>query len=145
MARQEVDVHHRTVGEVIDLIEAGYVGHSRTRTDVNENPIRCQELAPSLHLTGGHEPRMRFKDMAVLQTFKRPLDPAIGKPDDVILARFDALHIDFDVTGAEAILRTAAGHMRGICTGDQGFGRCAARVDAGAAEATALDDGDPHA
>jgi hypothetical protein len=44
-----------------------------------------------------------------------------------------------------AIVSTAAGHVRGICTGDQGFRRCAARVDAGATETTAFDDGDLRA
>ena len=37
MLRHEVDVHHRDVGEVGHLIEAGHLGHQRPAADVDED------------------------------------------------------------------------------------------------------------
>src|SRR5580704_393364 len=58
VARQEVDVHHRSVGEVIDLIEARNLGHIRASTDIDENPVGRKDLAANLYLTWRYEPRM---------------------------------------------------------------------------------------
>src|SRR5262249_12252616 len=44
--------------------------------------------------------------------------------------------------GREAVVRAASRGVDGVGAGDQGLGRRAACVDAGAAEAAALDDGD---
>ena len=62
----------------------------------------------------------------------------------MILARLDALHIDFDVTGAESVIGSAAGDVGGVGARDQRFRWCAAGIDAGAAEASAFDDGNFH-
>src|SRR6202034_3946235 len=104
----------------------------RTSTNIDENPVGCQDLAASLHLARRNESRMVFIDPAVLQIFERSLDPAIGKLDDMILACFDALHIDLDVAGAEAVVGAAAREVGGVGARDQGFRRCAARVDTSA-------------
>src|SRR5271165_4307927 len=87
---------------------------------------------------------MAFMDLAVLQASERPLDAAVGKADDVILARFDTLHIDRDVPGAEPVIGSAAREVGGVGACDQRFRRSTADIDAGPTEASAFDDGNFH-
>jgi hypothetical protein len=87
---------------------------------------------------------MAFIDLAVLQAFERSLDAAVGKANDVILARFDTLHIDLDVPGAESVVGSPAREVGGVGARDQRFRGCTAGIDAGAAEASAFDDGNFH-
>jgi hypothetical protein len=112
--------HH--VGEVIDLIKARDVRHRRASTDIDDNRSDVRTSLPAC--TSGGDTNGAWA--SVRQIFEGTLDPAIGKTDDMIPARFDALHIDFNVAGAEAIVGTAADHVRGIRTRDQGFRRCSA-------------------
>ena len=58
----------------------------------------------------------------------------------------DARHVDADVAGDHhAIVGGATGQVGGVGAGDEGFGRGAPGVDAGAADQVAFDDGDGEA
>ena len=72
---------------------------------------------------------------------QRLLDAAVGEAQHIVLARLDLPHVDGDgAWDRNAVISGAAGEMRGIGTRHQRLGRRAAGVDAGAAEAVALDD-----
>ena len=58
-----------------------------------------------------------------------------------LFARFDALHIDLDITGGESKLCTTARHVNSPGAGDHGFGGHTTYVHAGAAKVAAFDDG----
>src|SRR6185312_7804211 len=90
-----------------------------------------------------HEAAVTLVDGAVLAALERSFDAPGRLADDVVLAGLDAFHVGLDLAGAgEAVVRAAARHMHGVGARDHGLGRRAAGVDAGAAEAVALDDGD---
>ena len=74
------------------------------------------------------------------------LDALVRDLDDRVLPRLDRLHVDPDRPfDHHPELRGAARDVGGAGARDQGLGRDAAVVDAGAAEALALDDRDPLA
>ena len=92
-----------------------------------------------------NEARAALVDGAVLQSLERSLDAPGGAARHVILAGLDPLHVHLDLAGSEAIVRATPRHVHRVGARDQRLGRRAAGVDAGAAEAAALDDGDPLA
>ena len=61
MTRQEVDVYHRAVGEVIDLIKAGNVRRRRTRAEIDDDMTGCRDLTANLHLARRHELRVALR------------------------------------------------------------------------------------
>src|SRR5262249_9708090 len=73
-------------------------------------------------------------------------DAARGEAEHVVLALLDFFHVDRDGTvDLDAVFACAPRHMRNIGAGDKCLGRRATGVDAGSAEAIALDDGNAHA
>jgi hypothetical protein len=146
MPRQEIDVQHRAVGEVVDLVEAGDVGHGGAAADIDEDLVGAEHLRPDRDLVRRHEARLALVDGAVLELLHRSLDALAGAAGDGVLARLDLLHVDRDLAAdGEAVVRAAPGHVHGIGAGDQRLGGRAAGVDAGAAETAALDDRHLHA
>ncbi len=146
MPGQEIDVHHRAVGEIVDAVQTGDRGRRGAAAHIDEDPIGAQDRRADLHLARRHEARMPLVDAAIFQALERSFDARVGETHHVVLPRLDALHIDFDLaTGAESVVGAAARKARGIGARDQSLGRRASCIDAGAAEPIALDDGDCHA
>src|SRR6266404_451173 len=49
MPRQVVDVQHRAVGEIVDRVQTGDVGHHRPAADIDEDPVGAQDLRADLN------------------------------------------------------------------------------------------------
>src|SRR5260370_33621207 len=146
MPRQEIEVHHGAVGEIVDLVQTRDLRHRRPAAHIYEDPVGGQDLRADLDLARRHEARMALVDAAILEASERSLDAAVGETGHVCLARLDALHVDFDLTAnVETVVGAATRHVRGIGARDQSLGGRASGVDAGAAEAIALDARDFHA
>src|SRR5882757_2855483 len=146
MPRQEIEVHHRAVGEIVDAVQAGDFRHGGPAAHIDEDPVGAQDFRADLDLTRRHEARVAAVDAGILEGRKRSLDTAVGETDDVVFPRLDALHVDLDLAaGAETEVGAAPRGVHGIGAGDQGLGGRAAGIDAGAAKAIALDDRDLHA
>src|SRR5207249_10615085 len=68
-------------------------------------------------------------------------DALIGLPDDLVLARLDARHVDGDAAvDHDAEIAAAAREMCGACARDQRLRRDAAGIDAGATDTLPLED-----
>src|SRR5882672_7364930 len=135
-----VQLHHRAVGQVRHLADAGEIGHERAAADIEKDPVRLQR--PALDIEGARtgEARMAADQRDVLH----PLDP-IGHGvrrflDDAVLARLDRLHVHAHLAGDEAVFAAASRRVHGARRGHQRLGGDAADVDAGAADELALDD-----
>src|SRR5262245_35682143 len=88
---------------------------------------------------------MALKDRQVLGAFQPLLYAFIGALHHSVFALFDFLHINMDrAPGDHAVLVGSSRDMRRARACDQRLGRNAACVDAGAAEALALDDRHLH-
>ena len=127
-------------------VQARHVGHRCPAADIDEDAVGAEDFGADLDLLGRHEARVAAIDAGVLEGRERSFDATVGETDDVVFSCLDALHVDLDVSrGAEAELGAAPRQMHGVGAGDQRLGGRAAGIDAGAAEATALDDRDFHA
>lgn len=139
--RKELDVQQGAVREVFDLVEAWDVRHSCPSADVDEYPGSAQGLAGNRHRLPRGEPCVPLIDGDHATASQRPLDAAVGEAQHIVLAHLDLPHVHGDGTwDGHPVVLGAAGEMRGIGTRHQCLGRRAAGVDAGAAEAVALDD-----
>ena len=58
MPRQEIDLHHRAVGEEGDLVEPGHVGHDGPSADIDEDPLGAQPLRRRPRPRAATKPRM---------------------------------------------------------------------------------------
>ncbi len=143
---QEIDLHHARVGEMGDAVEAGDVGHPRAGADVDEDALALDHLVADAHPPRALEAGMVVVDRAPLHA-PQPFLDALGRAfDEGVLARLDLLHVDAHrAVDDDAEVGGAPRHVSGAGAGDEGLGRGAAGVDAGPAEALALDDGDGHA
>ena len=146
MPRQGIEVDHRAVGEIVDPVQAGHVGHRSPAADIDEDAVGAQDFRADLDLVRRREARVAAIDAGILEGRERSLDAAVGETDNVVFPRLDAFHVDLDLTsGAEAEVGAAPCQMDGMGAGNQGLGGRASGIDAGAAEAIALDDRDFHA
>ena len=96
MLRQEVDLEHGGVGEVLDLIDAGHVGDAGAAADVDEDLRRLRgglrRLGPSWRI----RTRVAGVDGAVGHGAQAVLDAGAGFEEDLFLAGFDGFHVDGD-------------------------------------------------
>src|ERR1022692_4219834 len=138
-----VDFHHGTVGEVLDLIQSGHLRHHRAPAHVDEDPLGGEPVRSDAYLLGRLEASVALIDGAVVHVLQPCLNRCPGFPRYGILPGFHPPHIDARASaGIHPELGCAANHMGGVSAGDHGLGRNAACVDTGAAEQLALDDGD---
>ena len=113
--------------------------------NIDKDFICFEELIADTHSIRIFKARMTLVDHQVLGALQPFLDALIRAPHDSVLALFDFLHVDSNrAFDRHAILGGAPGDMR--CTGacDQRLRRDATGVDAGAAEALALNDRHLH-
>ena len=118
--------------------------HVGAAADVDEDLPGLEPVGADPDLRGvrrsGHGRRGPVDARVLAQAL---LDALVGDPDDRVLPRFDRLHVDLDLAlDHHPELGRPARHVRRPGARDQGLGRDAAVVDAGAAEALALDDRD---
>src|SRR4030095_5660604 len=86
---------------------------------------------------------MSFEHCAVVHLFQPGLNPAARLLHDGVPARFHPCHVDTHfAANVHSKLRPAPREVRGVGAGDHRFCRCAAGVDARAAEQFPLYDGD---
>src|SRR5438876_31354 len=146
MAGQHIEIHHRGIGEIGDVLDAGKVGHRGAPAGVEEDLWRGQKLVADAHGIGGFEAGVAAIKRAALHPGDPAFEIAAGVVRHLVLARLDLLVVDADRAGERhAIIGGAAGKMRGIGARHHRLGRHAAGVDAGAADELALDQRDAHA
>src|SRR5258708_5608059 len=87
VAGQEVARHHRRAGEVIHLAQAGDLGDRRPGADVEEDPLRGEQLLAGGDLVRRGEAGMALDDRAVGEGAQRLLDALREVLDHGILAR----------------------------------------------------------
>src|SRR6185312_3145384 len=64
MARQDIQIHHRGIGEKVDRVDAGEIGHRRTSAGVEENLVRAQHIVADANPAGALEAGMAAKKRA---------------------------------------------------------------------------------
>ena len=142
---QEVDRHHRGVVEHRHVGDAFPGRQDRAAADVDEDLRRLQDRAVDLDRVRADEAGMAPDQAQVL----RPADPLVEAFDRLadhrVLARLHRLHVDAHRPGIHPPVGGAPGDVGGAGARDQGLGRDAAVVDAGAAEVLALDERGLHA
>src|SRR6185436_9159340 len=143
--RHEVDVHQRLVGEVGDFVDPFQLRHQRPAADVEEDFFGLKDVPVDLNRGSVLEARMTLDHARALQPAHPLLQGAARTGDDLVLARFDPLHIHSGFsTHRYAVLGGSLGKARGVGARHHGLGGRAAIVHAGAAELVALDHGDFH-
>jgi len=146
MPRQKIDLHHRRMGQIGDLLNARHRRHQRSPADIDENALGPKPLGPDLDLARRDKPGMTAVEGAVVSVFQCCGQTVSRLLDDGVLARFDSLHVDADVAGdRDAEFGRATGDPRGRGARHQCLGRGAAGIDAGAADRYSLGAGDLHA
>ena len=58
MPRKKIDVHHRGIGEIRNLLDAGHVGNKGTPAHVDKNLGGCEAIGANANLVGRFEPCM---------------------------------------------------------------------------------------
>ena len=145
MLWQKVHVHHIRVGEVLDLIDAGDVGHECTGAHVDEDPFGFQEIPVDPHLIGTFEAAVSPVERHVFQAFHPVRHPAVRLPDHFVLPRLDTFHVHFDrAVDDHAELCAPSGNIGGPSAGHQRLGRNTADVHTGAAVEMTLEYGYPQ-
>jgi hypothetical protein len=146
MVWQLPELHHAAVGEVGRALEAGDRRRCGTSADVDEDAPGPQHRSAHRDAVRAGEARVPLDDGAAGQPANPAFDAGARLARYVILARFDARHVDGDLAAdRHAEIGGAARHVRGVGACHQRLRRDAAGVDTGAAEELALDDGEPHA
>ena len=146
MLRQEVDVHHRRAGQVVDLFEPRRVRHEGVAADVDDDLRRLEQPAVDADRVRALETAVAVDHRKVGVRLQPFLDVLVRGADDAVLARLDALHVDFDVSAEHhAEIRGAPRDVGGAGACDQRLRRDAADIDAGAAVELALENRDLHA
>src|SRR5262249_11797010 len=74
MPRQKVDVHHRTVGEIRNLLDARQVGYHGSRAHIDENPLSREPGAADADFPSRFEASAPFVHGAVAQALEPTLD-----------------------------------------------------------------------
>ena len=92
--RHEIDLQHRAVGEIGDLVETRNVGHKGTPANIDEDLGCAQGLAADRHRRGRSEARVALVDRDQGIASERALHAAGGESQHVVLARLDLLHVD---------------------------------------------------
>ena len=105
MPRQDVDVHHRAVGEIVDLVQTGDPGHRARPPTLMKIRSARRISAADLDLAGREEARVTLADGDVLVVSQRPLDRLAGETGHVVFPRLDALHVDQDLAAPLPIVK----------------------------------------
>jgi hypothetical protein len=123
--------------------EVSYGRHGGAAADVDEDLLGAERLPADPHLLRPDETGVADMDGDARVLAQGLLDALVGDLDDRVLARLDRLHVHpHRALDHDAEVGRATRHVRRPGARDQRLGRDAAIVDAGAAEALALDHGD---
>ena len=145
MVRQKIDRHHRRIGQIRDLVDAGHRRHHCSPADIEENALGCEPLAAYLDLARREKPGMPAVKGDVRCVLEGRGQPVARPCHDRILARLDLPHIDADFAGdRDPVIGRTPRQLCGIGARHQRLCRRAAGIDAGAADEIALDDRDLH-
>src|SRR5438270_7685818 len=143
MLRQEVDLHHRGVGEKRDIMDPWHIGNIGTPADVDENVVGFKNFIVDHDSAGRLKAGMALDDRAVSQSSQPFLYASVRPSGNRILACFHTLHIDAHIAGdSKTIFGASMGNVGCIRAGNHRLCRDAARVHTGAAKLVTFDDGD---
>ena len=138
--RQLVEIHHRHVRQVRQFVQSRPVRHHRPTAGVDEYLRRFEHSLAHLQRMRRHEARVAPDQLEIGRAGEPLLQPAHRLRHHGVLARLHRLHVDADVAAdAHTVVAGMVRRPRGARAGHQRLGRCAAVVDAGAAEVCALD------
>ena len=137
MPRQGVEPQQAAVGQPGHRLEPRDRRRRGAAADVEEDPRRLQPLAvrPPPHAAAVKRAWPRTKRDVLGRLAATCSRPSRERPTTASLRAFTRGHVDADRAGEhDAVVRRAARHVRDAGAGDQGLGRGAAGVDAGAAD-----------
>jgi hypothetical protein len=143
MRREEIDVHHRAVGQVRNAVESRYRRNRRSRAYIDENLIGRELGTVHCHFLFRDKAATALVNLASLLGLQRSLDAIVEHGHNGILPRLDCLHVDLGrALDPDAVIAGAACDMRNTAARGQRLGRSTAGVHACAAEQLAFDDRD---
>ena len=138
---QKVHFHHARVGQVVDFGQAWDVGRDGAAAGVDEDFAGFEHLVADPHRAPAFEAGMSVDQSEIGRAAQPVGKAASGFAYHLVLARLHPGHVHPDrAVQQHTVVGRMARHMRGARAGDQGFGRDAANVHAGAADVLALDD-----
>jgi hypothetical protein len=68
MARQDLEIHHRGIGQVVDVVDTGQIRHGSPAAGVEEDLSGGQKVVADAHCIGGFEARMAAIERAFVHT-----------------------------------------------------------------------------
>src|SRR5262245_27285409 len=142
MLRQLLQIHNVAIGQDVDLIESGDWRDARARAGINEDLVARKPVAIYLDLVRSSEAAVAAIEGDVGTAVDLVLNTAAKRLDDLILARHERSHVDFDFAWMNAELRRDPGIMSNAGACDHRLGRRAPIVDARAPDLALLDQGD---
>ena len=96
VTRQDVEIQHRGVGQVVDLVEASHVGHEGAASHIEEDAIGRQQFFSDPDLVRRLKARMGFVDGAIGHAFQPSLQAGARFSRDGILSGLHPFHVDTD-------------------------------------------------
>jgi len=142
MRGREIDIHHRAVGEVRNLVQAGDRWDQRPPAHIDEDAIGLGTTPSTATFFVPNELAVAFINSAAFQRLQRALDSPPRCACDGILARLDRPHINPDgAADRHPVVAGAARQISRVYTRDERLGRRASGIDASAAEEFAFDHG----
>ena len=144
--RQILQFHDRSGVERCHGIESGDAGSCRPSAGIDEYRVGGQRpcaagLEPYLNDVGAGEASVAENELDVLGVFQATLLSRAKVVHNFLLASADFGHVNTDGPAANAVVGGAPGQVSDSRTGDHGLRRCAAYIDARAADMLTLYDG----
>lgn len=140
MLWQRVEFEDGNVGQEIDVGKPRDVRSHRAATDVEEYPVRTQQVVTDPQGVRILESGVPAEHGAAVYAVQPILDTLTVGEHDAVFACLDFGHVHTDGAGTDTVFGATTGQLRGVRTGDQRLGRDTPGVHAGTADMFALHD-----
>src|ERR1035438_392683 len=149
MLRNRVQLHDGSAVKKGYGLQAVECRHRGTRTCVDEDLLRseCKLAAvflPDEQRLSAGETGLAEDQLKICRLCNASLAASAKAVHDIALALPDTLHVDADVSGANAIISASPRQIRDAGAGDHGLRGSAPFIDAGTADMFALDESGVH-
>src|SRR5207237_5274065 len=94
VAGQEIDSHHRAIGEVLDLVESRHRRHDRAAAHVDEDTLGRDRVLTHADGPWRLEAGVALVDRAIFHLLQPGLDSDPGLRRHGVLPRLDLPHVD---------------------------------------------------
>ena len=141
MKRDEIDLHHGAVGQVLDLLQAGNTRDGCAAAHIDKDAFSRQCFTVHIHFVRRLKSSMPLIDGAILHRFEILLHPRSGLTGDLIFPRLNLFHIyDYLTRDLDSEICGAMSHMGSIGAGHHRLGGDAPGIDARSTEFSPLDN-----